>query len=875
MLKYNFSTLEIFDLEAKNIYRGDPVMFSISPILVAFAPLVAALLTAFPLRSLGDRRLQVGWCFLIASFLFSASELWHAVQTAEPTRVALFTLPWHVLPVVELSVDRLAAVMMVVISSIGVLLFRYSRRYLQQDPGLARFLTLLSLTISALLFMVASSDLISLFIAWQLLSWFLCLLAHNLNHTPTAQSSFRTFVMLRFGDVAFLCGIALAFHLYGTVQIPQLFQVAAADHTRFVLFGTGVEITGATVVTLLMLVGAMSKSAQFPLHMWLPDSLYAPTPIHALLHAGIINAGGFLLNRLAPLYALSPVTLHLVLLVGVLTIVSGKCMMLTASDVKKSLGYSTVGQMGYMMMECGLGAFSLAIFHLIAHGLFKATVFLDCGNRIHKARLNPYSPPTPALGPPNLFVWAAGVIVSLLIPLAMIIGIHNALGLSFLTPQGMFIFVLFSWATAAHVTLTLCRIDSQWSGMIGGLTLIAVIGTAYFFVADRFTHFLYPDPGVVATYFQAAALPDGVFLTLAGLFVGSIVVSWFMMYLHYHDRSLVSQSEFWSRAYMIFLNRVYMDGIALRLFDSLKAAGRALDKSRVTFPIIALIAVGVAWKQTPRLPADLAGSIGLLLLAGLCLPLFPFHGLYTAALRRAPRTMSVALAVLLPAIGFFLMPKLPPELVPAVGILAAFGALWGSFKALVQIRVLHLLSYAAVGLYSIFWWHLAQAGKVTPPATLYAWAVTLTVAGMVLGWDRIRVRHGDLDLNRISGLLKPMPRFALCMALLVMAAVGLPPFGLFFGYLGILLSPTTGTSLNFGLFAIVAAWFAASWYFFKLMERLLFGTHRQDLLYEDLRPAEIIAFAVVILLLVIPVTIPQQWLEKREPAVTWKIEDRS
>jgi len=237
--------------------------------------------------------------------------------------------------------------------------------------------------------------------------------------------------------------------------------------------------------------------------------------------------------------------------------------------------------------------------------------------------------------------------------------------------------------------------------------------------------------------------------------------------------------------------------------------------------------------------------------------------------------MALALAVLLPAIGFFLMPNIPAELLPAVGTLAAFGALWGSLKALMQVRVSHLLSYAGLALYSVLWWHLAQAGKLTPPAMLYAWAVTLTVGGMVLGWDRIRFRHGDLDLNHIGGLLKPMPRFALCMALLIMAAVGLPPFGLFFGYMGILLSPTTGTSFGPGLLAIIAAWFAASWYLFKFMERLLFGTHREDLRYEDLRPAEIAAFAVVILLLVIPVTMPQQWQETRNPAVTRKIEDRS
>ncbi len=834
--------------------------FNFFPQLIFLAPFIAALLTAFPRHSVSDRTYKVGYALFVAGFIASLPVLWQSIHTPEPVRLVLFTTGWNVLPEVALSIDRLAAIMMVVIASIGMVLYRYSRRYLQQDPGIARFMTLLALSISTLLFMVASSDLISLFVAWQLLSWFLCLLAHNLTHVPTAQSSFRTFTILRFGDVAFLCGIALAFHLYGTVQIPQLFDLAAADHNRFALFGTGLEITGPTSVALLVMVGAMSKSAQFPLHMWLPDSLSAPTPVHALLHAGIINAGGFLLNRLAPLFVLSPVTLHLVLLFGVFTLVFGKCMMLVSSDIKKSLGYSTLGQMGYMMMECGLGAFPLAVFHLVAHGLFKATVFLNCGDVIHKARLQPYNPPVPTEGPPNLLVWINGFIVSLILPLAMIIGIHNALGISFLTPQGNFIFVLFSWVTAAHVTLTLCRLDVKWSGMTSLLCTIALVSTVYFFAAEHFTHFLYPAPGVVAAYLQAAALPDGVFLGFAGLIVGSIVASWFMIYLHYHDRTAVRKGEIWARAYVFFLNRVYMDGIALRLFDSLKAAGHAVDRSRAVFPIIALVALGLAWRDISRLPTDIPGTVGLLFLAALCLPLFPFHGLYKTALTRAPRKLTVALTVLLPVTGVFLLPKIPPELLPAVDTLAGFGALWGSVKALTQDRVLHLLSYAGLALYSVLWWHLAQTGEMTPPAMLYAWASTLAIGGLVLCWDRVRVRHGDLDLNHIGGLLKPMPRFALSMGLLVMAAVGLPPFGLFFGYLGILLSPSTGMSFGFGLLAIIVAWFAASWYLYKLMQRLLFGTHRQDLRYEDLRPAEIAILAVFILLLVIPVSMSQKQL---------------
>ena len=147
--------------------------------------------------------------------------------------------------------------------------------------------------------MVSSINLIMLFVCWQLLSYLLSLLAHNLTHAATLEGAFRTFTLLRVGDVAFLGGIVLAHSLYGTIEFHELF--ARAAETPITLSPVpGVEMRGTTAVTLLIFIGAMSKSAQFPLHIWLPSSLYAPTPVHALLHAGIINAGGFLINRLAP-----------------------------------------------------------------------------------------------------------------------------------------------------------------------------------------------------------------------------------------------------------------------------------------------------------------------------------------------------------------------------------------------------------------------------------------------------------------------------------------------------------------------------------------------------------------------------------------------
>lgn len=848
-------------------------MLSFYPLLVSLAPLVAALFTILPHRYLSERNYKIGWWITFAGFVVSLMVLWQAIQNPDPAHLVLFTTPWKILPVVELLFDRLAAVMMVLVSGLGTLLYGYSLRCLQQDGGLGRHQTLMALKISLQMLLVSSADLLTLFICWQLLNWFLTLLSHNYGHAPTAKATFRTFIMLRAGDLAFMAGIALAYHLYGTVQFAPLFERAAADHTVFSLFGTGLKLTGVTAITLLIFIGAMCKSAQFPLHMWLPDYLYAPKPVTALLHAGGVNAAGFLLARLAPLYVLSPATLHVALIIGLATAILGTSMMLVQNDIKKTLGYSTIGQMGYMIMECGLGAFPLAVFHLIAHGLFKANVFLNSGKGIHEARLHPMKPsqplPSSALG---MIGWVEAFVMSLLVPLLIAVGAHYVLGISFLESQGLLILLLFSWVTASQAMLTLFRLKE--SGLTKGVMLIgiALMATAYFYAAELFTHFLIPDPNVVEAYLQAAELPNSAFLALTALLVLSIAAGWFFTVYHRHNGKRMPWPEWLKEhTYLFFMNRLYLDGIALRLFGTFTRIGRMIDQSPVVPIVVAALGLMIAFGQTAGLLALPPKMVALLLLSALLVPLFPLHTVYVAMLTRAPRGLATALSVLLPALGIsamtWLLPEIPKGILPAISVLAVVGALWGSIKALLQVHIARLLAYGGLAMYSILWWYFAQAGTITPNALLYAWTVTLVWGGLFLAWDRVRVRYGDLDLNRIGGLFQPMPRFAVCMCLLIMAAVGLPPFGLFFGYLGILLSPSTG--ISFGLFAIIATWFAACWYLFRLMQQLLFGPHRSDLRYEDLRPVEIAAFVFVLALLVIPSTIPQEWMSTAITEVSW------
>ncbi len=833
------------------------------PILIPLAPLLAAIYSALPIGNAGDRKYGFGVFAHVVAFAAAAVALGEAVSAGHVARhVVICETPWSFLPTIDLSLDRLSAVMMVVISSIGLVLYRYSIRYLQSELEQSRYLTLLSTTIATLLVMVSSRDLILLFLTWQLLSLLLCLLVHNYSHLPTARSSFRTFIMMRVGDIAFLAGIVLAYQLYGTVEFTPLFEQAAANAVTLRPFGA-FEISGVTAVTLLIFVGAMSKSAQFPLHMWLPDSLLAPTPIHGLLHAGIINAGGFLLMALAPLFVLSGPTLHFVFAVGLVTTVLGTSMMLVQNDIKKSLGYSTIGQMGFMIMECGLGAFSLAIFHLIAHGLFKGTIFLNCGNVIHETRQEPKRPFKPtereALG---VSKWALGFVMSLVLPLLILLGAHELLHVPLRDSQGLVIFVFFSWATVSQAKLTfyrLHRIESFKAECIL-LGLIALVTLIYLFAAELFTSFLYSSPETVIEHFQAAALPSGLFATIVIAGAAIVVLGWVAAFPKrrgqgFHWPQLVTNIQSW--LYLFFVNRLYLDGVALRLRLLVKRVVEAMDGNQFFFPGVIVFALIVAGSRLSSLADASVGSLLAFVVAGLLLPLFPLHSAYVAALTRLPRVWVFVLSAVLPLAGIFILrtiPAIPPSLQPAVSALALVGAMYASIKAVAQKSVPHLIAYAGLAFYSILWWQIASVGSVTGEAVIYTVAVVLVIGGILLAWDRLQVRYGNLPMNRIGGLVRPMPKFGLCLALLVMAAVGLPPFGLGFSFIGLMLGAPTVTA---GTFVVLLTWFAASWYLFKLMQRLLFGPHREDIRYDDLKPVEIAAFAGILLLLIALSIAPQ------------------
>ncbi len=540
-------------------------------LLIPLLPLLTALIVAVGDDASRRARTQLAafpigaaFCGAVATLYVVTTQGPISLRFYDPASLASLTFP------IGFYIDRLSAVMMVLIAGVGTVIYAYSVGYMYQDPHEPRYLSLIGVSTFVLLCMVSSANLMMLFLFWQLLSYLLYLLAHNHSHAATLHGAFRTFTLLRMGDVAFLAGIVLAHSLYGTLEFQELFT-RAADTSVTLSPLPGWDISGTTAVTLLLFIGGMGKSAQFPLHFWLPRSLYAPTPVHALLHAGIINAGGFLINRLAPLFGLSSTTLHVAFVVGTLTAILGATMMLAQNDIKKTLGFSTIGQMGYMIMECGLGAFSLAVFHLIAHGLFKATVFLNCGNVIHKARQEPHVPHTDQQEEEEHFsplTWSTGFVTTLVIPLLILLVTHGVLRIPLLESQGTVIFLFFIWLTSSQAILTLTRLRAIASWKVSSAMLVTLLFVVfvYLFAVESFTAFLYPNPEEVAAYFQAAHLPKGLFEAIVLLATVMTVLSWCYLYMRAHGRTVRMPGWISRRVeggrnglYVLFMNRLYAD----------------------------------------------------------------------------------------------------------------------------------------------------------------------------------------------------------------------------------------------------------------------------------------------------------------------------
>ncbi len=537
------------------------------------APLLASGLIAMLGPTRGERSSSIGVGALAASTLSALLSLYQAVQN-EPiilTFSLLLPKPLHY----TVLIDRLAAVMMVLITGVSLVIHVYSQRYMQSDQGYVRFFSLLSLLTFVLLGLVTSGNLFWLFLCWHMVTWLLVLLLSFNGASPAARMAGRTTLrVLGLGDAALLGGILLIYAKFGTLDLAELFRAIQTSPAPALWAETLFEMNSVTAITLVILIAIITKSAQFPFHVWLPGTIEAPTPVSAMLHAGIVNAGGFLVNRLAPLYGVAPMSLHVMVLIGGLTALIGATTMLTQPSIKRTLVYSTMGQMGYMIMECGLGAFALAVFHLCAHGLFKATLFLNSGANIQTARSEFKLPEHEPVENParfSLIIWATGLGITLVLPLVILLVAHGLVQVPLFEAQGTLIFLFFAWVTSAQAIFSLYRLKAvaSWKVSLTMVVTLTLIVLTYLWAGEAFTHFLYPDTEQVAAYFQTASWPPGLFDAVISFAAILIITVWILLYSRAHGMPFMIpdwMTALQTRAYVAFLNGLYIE-------DLLRACG--------------------------------------------------------------------------------------------------------------------------------------------------------------------------------------------------------------------------------------------------------------------------------------------------------------
>ncbi|EAR23181.1 NADH-quinone oxidoreductase subunit 5 family protein [Nitrococcus mobilis] len=545
-------------------------------IALAALPLLSALSIQLLSARLGRHAARLSVAVTTVTFALAVAMLSSSIGGASG-EVALAG-SWGIL-----RFDPLGALMAVVIAGISLIVHIYSVRYMVEEAGYARFFVLLDAMTATLLTMVVAGDLITLVVAWHLVGVLLYfLLGQDTRSHSAHRYAFWTLITYRIGDLPLVLAAGLLHYAYGTWSLSEIFARIAVEPAAPMVLGMPLmELVGS-----LIAAAAFARSAQFLLHTWLPYSMAGPTPVSALMHAGIVNAGGFLINRFAPVFVHTENVLPVVFVVGLVTALIGSSLMLTQNDIKKSLGYSTMGQMGFMIMECGVGAFSLAIYHLIAHGVFKGTLFLGAGSMINAARKSDGVPkdelysfvverqPAAVRQP-----WLLMVAITVAVPVLLLLTAHLLVAEDYFQKQGAIVLLFFGWVTGAQLLYTTYRMQTQnfWRLLRLSVFSLAVVVFGYTLISHAFNLFLYPDEAFREGIYAAANMDLLRFNVLAGLMTALIVLGWLVTYYAEQSGSRAPghAGQLWLTFYAFISRELYLPDLFTRLTRLLLgAAGR-------------------------------------------------------------------------------------------------------------------------------------------------------------------------------------------------------------------------------------------------------------------------------------------------------------
>ncbi len=356
--------------------------------LIVLLPLVGSLAAGFFGKILGKTLThRVAITLVGASFFLSAYLFWQIVVNNQPAVDHVF-YTWANSGVLNFNVgflvDRLSATMCMIVLFVSFMVHIYTIGYMHDDPGYQRFFSYVSLFTFSMLVLVLANNLLLLFFGWEgvgLISYLL--IGFWFTREAANVGSLKAFIANRIGDVGFILGIAVVLMIFGTLNYHEVFRQVPGMLGKVIEIVPGFSPSAVSVVALLLFIGAMAKSAQVPLHVWLPESMEGPTPISALIHAAtMVTAGIYMVARMSPLFEYAPQILSTILIIGATTAFFMGLVAIVQNDIKRVIAYSTLSQLGYMAVALGVSAYDAAIFHLITHAFFKALLFLAAGSVI-------------------------------------------------------------------------------------------------------------------------------------------------------------------------------------------------------------------------------------------------------------------------------------------------------------------------------------------------------------------------------------------------------------------------------------------------------------------------------------------------------------
>ncbi len=357
-------------------------------VLIPLLPLLAAIFAGLMHRQVG--RAGAHWVTILGVGVSCVLSLWVLYQQMYEglgsQDITVYT--WMISDGIRFQIgfllDHLTALMMVVVTFVSLMVHVYTIGYMADDPGYQRFFSYIALFTFSMLMLVMSNNFLQLFFGWEAVGLMSYLLIGFWYQRESAIfASLKAFLVNRVGDFGFLLGIAAIVYAFGSLDYSDVFGRAGELEGRTFSIIPGLDWQLATVICVCLFIGAMGKSAQAPLHVWLPDSMEGPTPISALIHAAtMVTAGIFMVARMSPLFELSEAALVFVMLIGVFTALAMGLVGIVQNDIKRVIAYSTLSQLGYMTVALGVSAYSAAIFHLMTHAFFKALLFLSAGSVI-------------------------------------------------------------------------------------------------------------------------------------------------------------------------------------------------------------------------------------------------------------------------------------------------------------------------------------------------------------------------------------------------------------------------------------------------------------------------------------------------------------